>query len=162
MSVKTRIARISNFIFSPQIAALAAVMVTIVIFGCLSLNFGGSDAVHDDHVLAQEGSVNVPPNTQLEVYYPIPFGSTPNLIIDDCDGDCQLAEQKENRFRIFNKNPAKSHAVEWKAKGMRIIAALLDRPPVLETPPDISVPPPVKGPPGPGETQPNVKVGQPK
>ncbi|HYV38882.1 MAG TPA: hypothetical protein VE988_24575 [Gemmataceae bacterium] len=162
MPLKNHIARISNFMFSPQIAALAAVMVTVVILGCLSLNFGGSDAVHDDHVLAQEGSVNVPPNTQLEVFYPVPFGSTPNLIIDDCNGDCLLAEQKENHFRIFNKNPSKSHAVEWKAKGMRIITVTPDRPPAIETPVDVSASPPVKSPPGPGDTQANVKVGQPK
>jgi hypothetical protein len=159
MPLNKQITRITTILFSPKVTALAAVLVTLVILGCMCLNFGGGGSYsHDDPVLAQEGSVNVPPNAQLDVFYPIPYGPVPNLNIDDCHGDCSIVEQKENHFRVFNKNPTKTQAVEWKAKGMRVVTVTPERPPVEV----IDASPPVKGPPGPPDGQPNVKVGQPK
>jgi hypothetical protein len=162
MPVKCYVARISNILFSPQVAALAAVMVTLVILGCMCLSFGGGGTTtitHEDPTLPQEGSVKVPANSQLDVFYPVPYGAVPNLTIEDSHGDCLIVEQKENHFRIHNKALA-AVSVEWKAKGVRVAPAQTVTPPteVIE---NLNASPPIKGP-IPVDTPPNVKVGQPK
>jgi hypothetical protein len=143
-----RFAPFSALLFSHKAAALAAGAVVLIVLGCMCLNFGSQSSSPDnsDGVLAQEGSISVPANSEVEVYYAIPYSNIPNLTIDDRFSYFIITEQKENHFRVRNKDHFGRNA-EWKARGQRV------QPPVVIGPqPDG----PPSGPPVP------VHVGQPK
>jgi hypothetical protein len=111
----SRWSRINSVIFSRP-AALAAAFVTLLIFlGCTSIPTHEADV----YVLVQTDSLDVPAGHELEVYFAAPFASPPNLVIDDSHGDCVVTEQKENYFRVRNKNASVSRSIRWTARGQR-------------------------------------------
>ncbi|VTS01299.1 unnamed protein product [Gemmata massiliana] len=69
----------------------------------------------------QRGKAVVPPGDVLEVYYPVPFVSPPNLTTQSIFDDCSVIEQKPDHFRIKNSNPF-SREVTWEARGVPITA----------------------------------------
>ncbi len=69
----------------------------------------------------QRGKAVVPPGDVLEVYYPVPFVSPPNLTTQSTFDDCSVLEQKPDHFRIKNPNPF-SREVTWEARGVPVTA----------------------------------------
>ncbi len=65
----------------------------------------------------QRGKVAVPPGEELDVYYPVPFASPPNLRTETTFSDCSVIEQKPDHFRIKNPNVF-SRDLTWEARGV--------------------------------------------
>jgi hypothetical protein len=72
-----------------------------------------------DGLLEQEGSVNIPAHAYLDVYYPIPYISPPNLNVRCSWNDCLVVGQKPDHFRLHNPESSARH-VDWKVKGVKV------------------------------------------
>src|SRR5438270_245777 len=85
-------------------AVAAAVVILAIIIGCMSFSIGGGDTVREETsseivpvgygpgetIFEQHDRVKVPPNGVLDVYYPVPFYSRPNLTIDGGEGRVKI------------------------------------------------------------------------
>lgn len=110
-----------------------------VALGCMSISIGKfATAITDDTgALCQSDEVTMPPGTEREIYYPIPYAQPPHLEVGNTPfNDIVLMEQKETHFRVRNGS-AFAKGVAWKARGVR--AGSL-------TPPPLPAPPPVGDP----------------
>jgi hypothetical protein len=86
-----------------------------------------------DRKLVQEGKVTVEQNSELEVWYKVPFASTPNLVLEVAPENNQLwnvvslKEQKADHFTIKQTHTPGSGMgyhegraeVRWRAEGIR-------------------------------------------
>jgi hypothetical protein len=91
---------------------------------CLSIGGGGCHAEAGEHgTFTQTGSVGVQKGQEIEVYYPVPFASPPNLQIDDMWNTHVVIEQTATHFRIRNDTPIRQvfggASVDWTARGIR-------------------------------------------
>jgi hypothetical protein len=99
------------------VAAVVACAISIVVQIVLTVSGGGGAR------LIQEGKVMVPLNADREVFYPIPFASPPNLVLEgNADWNIvKLKAQKADHFIIrqdavpFGRTPE----VRWRAEGIR-------------------------------------------
>ncbi len=142
-------ARFANLIFSRKAAALAGGFTALIFLGCMCFNIGSQFTIPE--TFEQEGQVTVPANCEMDVFYPIPYATPPNLTFENGHNDCFLVEQKNNHFRIFNKNVTKARTIDWKANGQRV-------PPPVEEHANMPALPPSGGDSGPA----GAKIGQPK
>lgn len=112
--------------------------------GCLALDFSShSDPPSsscDGVTLKQSGRVVTvdTPNGLLEVFYPVPYVSTPHLHLSGSDLDeIELIDQKPDRF-VLRKTHTWDRTVRWVAEGMPVThrqpAATLGPLPVAEGP----------------------------
>ena len=115
MSPRFRFARL---IFSRKAAALSSGMMVLIFLGCMCFNIGNQIAPTE--TFEQEGHVTVPANSEMDVFYPIAYAATPNLTLENGHNDCFLVEQKDNHFRVLNKNVSKERSLDWKANGQRV------------------------------------------
>src|SRR5262249_19832252 len=98
------------------ILVTCSLMFLAIVLGCMSLSIGGRQGGSscEDGVSEHSGEVKVSAGRELDVYYPVPFASPPNLTLaDDCDHvvqvegrpdnfDCVLLEQQFDHFRVKN------------------------------------------------------------
>jgi hypothetical protein len=109
----------------------AALLILSIMLGCLS--FGGEthEIVHSvvsepagplvgNGILEQEGSVRLPPHSEQDVYYPVPYISPPNLVLGDDASRCELVSQAHDHFHVKNADYC-SRGVTWKAKGIKVL-----------------------------------------
>jgi len=130
------------------ILVTCSLMFLAIVLGCMSLSIGGRQGGSscEEGVSEQSGEVRVSAGRELDVYYPVPFASPPNLTLaDDCDHvvqvegrpdnfDCVLLEQQSDHFRV--KNVGKfSGVLTWKARGLKAVA-----PPTVVAVPTVSSP----------------------
>ena len=69
----------------------------------------------------QHGATILPAGQELDVYYPAPFSSPPNLLTKSIFNDCLVVEQQPDHFRIKNPTPF-SREVSWEARGLPVTA----------------------------------------
>jgi hypothetical protein len=102
-----------------QFAWLAlALLLPILATGCFCLSIGGSEkGTSEDGIVKQSGKIELDRGRELDVYYPIPYASTPNLELDDWFNNYRIIEQKADHFRV--KNVGGAFGVEWTARGVR-------------------------------------------
>src|SRR5205807_1901970 len=81
------------------------------------VGFGPSDSVFE-----QRDRVKVPPDTVLDVYYPIPYYSRPNLRIHDGEGRVKIVQQSRDHFRVKNDGLFERDIL-WEAKGVKPVPA---------------------------------------
>jgi hypothetical protein len=95
-----------------------AILFPVLTLGCLSLSFGGGSSSEEPSRATQHGSVALHPGEELDVYYPVPYTSPPNLRLEDSLHSAYLLDQKPDHFRV--KNAALFHAqeVSWTARGV--------------------------------------------
>ncbi len=88
--------------------------------GCMSFSFGEHTEVvaPDGNLTKQTGTIHVPPGQEVMVYYPGPYASPPNLVVDDTFHQCSVIEQRPDGFRVKNSSPF-AQDVTWSARGMR-------------------------------------------
>jgi hypothetical protein len=116
--------QLERTVFSPTAACAAAWLSLMVMLGCMNISIGGSSdscsAVTGE--FKQTGSVTLPAGAVKVVYYPVPFGSLPNLELDDANGTCEIIEQKEGYFRIRCREIAggNTHTFGWTARGIHV------------------------------------------
>src|SRR4051794_15850307 len=85
-------------------------------FGCGSIQVS---APPTEDATRQRGKAVVPAGEELDVYYPVPFNSPPNLLVQSTFNDCSIIEQKPDHFRVKNNNPF-SREVTWDARGVPV------------------------------------------
>ena len=102
---------------------LALICLPLLATGCICLSFGGCEHSEADGVLTQTGKVTCKYESQVTVYYPVPYASPPNLEIHDLARNFSLLEQRADCFRIVQVSPGLPN-VEWTARGMRAPAAI--------------------------------------
>jgi hypothetical protein len=91
--------------------------------GCMSLSIGERTEVvsPDAGCCVQSGKVHLRPGELLMVYYPIPYPSPPNLVVDndrDPWGECHVIEQRPDGFQVKNQGVF-AHDVRWTTRGLK-------------------------------------------
>ncbi len=86
-----------------------ALLLAVGAFGCQSVRML-------DGSLQQRGSVSVPHEGEVDVYYPTPYISPPNLETDSSFNDHIIVEQKPDHFRVKNTELFPCD-VSWTARG---------------------------------------------
>jgi hypothetical protein len=131
--------RLGRVLLSRQVGALAGTVLLLIFLGCMSLSIGCK--TEPDGTVCQEGKVSLHKGQELDVYYPAPYASPPNLELSgDCD-KCDIIEQKADHFRIRCNDPCDA-TPHWQARGLRCPPPGTT-PPVIVTP---SAPPPAPPP----------------
>ncbi len=113
-----------NFRFAPPAAHRTIGLAVLLGLGCLCLSIGclgSGGSTTQNGTLSHEGTVNIPPDTTVEIVYPAPFATPPTLTIYAWHSDWEVKEQNEKSFRIRNKSQSKPRSVEWKARGVRVV-----------------------------------------
>jgi hypothetical protein len=148
---RTRLARFRSFLLSRPVWVGAALLLLGVLLGCMSfsINSGGDECCHDDpppppnlppgDVREQQGCVEVPANGHADVFYTVPYVSTPNLTLHGETEHVSLVMQRRDRFRVKN-NGLFSRTVRWDANGVTIALNPPPPPPVPVTPVKASTP----------------------
>ena len=132
----------------PRLATLAAgVLLCVVVLGCMSISFGGKNLCCTDpqEPFEQKGEVCLDAQGEIDVYYPLPYVSPPNLTVEAESHKVVVLEQKPDHFRVggFGK-------LTWVARGVRVGPTVVV--PVAPSPPPPALagpPPPVPPPPEP-------------
>src|SRR5579862_4999894 len=76
---------LNSLVFGPWAASLAGFICVLAVFGCMSINIGGTHShegvtcVEDANVLFQEGKISVRPGNVQVIHYPTSYASPPNL-----------------------------------------------------------------------------------
>jgi hypothetical protein len=123
-------------LLSRPAGALGGGVIVLIILGCMSLSFGGLSIgckTEPDGTVCQEGKVSMHRGQELDVYYPVPYASPPNLELSGDADKCEIVEQKADHFRIRCKDPCDA-TPHWQARGLRC-------PPPAPTPTVIVTPP---------------------
>ena len=138
--------RASQILLSRPVGALAGGTLVLIFLGCMSLSFGGLSIgcrTEADGTVCQEGKFELNPGSPLDVYYPAPYTSPPNLELRGDTEHCEIVEQDADHFRVQTRGQAKLD-LHWKARGQR--GAVVLPPSKLMTPsPPPAVPPPKEG-----------------
>ncbi|MGH7169376.1 MAG: hypothetical protein ACRELF_05865 [Gemmataceae bacterium] len=145
---------IGRRVLTRPVGAAAGAVLILIFLGCMSLSIKIGCKSEPDGTTCQEGKVYLREGQELDVYYPIPYASLPNLELSGDDDDCVIIEQKADHFHIRYNGTiyAKPH---WKARGLRCPqpAAIA---PVIVPPPDAPLskdgPPSLLPPPTPIQT----------
>jgi hypothetical protein len=133
-------------------AGRAGLLATATIFlGCMSFTIDRSERgpsvvpVAGGQLLEQQGEAAIPAGQAVDVYYPVPHSSPPNLTLDEDFGTvfdrCALVAQQPDHFRVRNDGVFE-RKVHWKSKGMTVSLTPL-------APPSSPAPPPPAPPTGP-------------
>jgi hypothetical protein len=102
---------------------LALICLPLLATGCIALSFGGCEHAEASGVLTQSGKVTCKCESQVTVYYPVPYASPPNLEIHDQARNFSLLEQRADCFRIVQVSPGLPN-VDWTARGVRSPATI--------------------------------------
>jgi hypothetical protein len=104
-----------------RITAALSTLLTLILLGCMCpVIVGERFKKKDDETLCQTGEVRLSSGEQ-DVYYPVPFASTPNLELDP-GMFVQILDQKPDHFRIGSSVSLGN--VDWKARGIRSLPAV--------------------------------------
>ena len=146
-------ARIGRGVLSRPVGILAGSITLLIFLGCMSLSIGCR--TEPDSTTCQEGKVSLRKGQELDVYYPIPYASPPNLEINWDADECEIIEQKADHFRIRCKRQCEA-TPHWKARGLKcpppgttptVIVAPPAPPPSTNSPPSPLPPPtPIQNP----------------
>jgi hypothetical protein len=132
--------------FSPAGGIVAAALGLLILLGCLSI--GGTSESHappdTDHTFQQEGSLDLGPGQERDVYFPIPYVSPPYLEMHESNlraGTCALLAQQPTHFRVQNTTSSPAR-LEWKARGVKgkVTQTIIPGPPALPAEPVPAVP----------------------
>jgi hypothetical protein len=125
----------------------AGVLLCLVVLGCMSISFGGKNVCCTDpqEPFEQKGELCLEAQRELEVYYPLPYSSPPNLTVDGPLHHVVVLEQKPDHFRV-----AGTGKVKWVARGTRAgPTVVVPGPPALSPPAALPGPPLLPAPPEP-------------
>ena len=107
------------------LALIGSLMFLAFTLGCMSVNIGGRTEIAppaDSQV--QRGTVTVPANQTVDVFYPNPYVSTPNLVVENSWNDFRIEEQRPGHFRVHNPGPF-AREITWKARGEKVPTEVL-------------------------------------
>jgi hypothetical protein len=137
---------------SRPVGALAGGTLVLIFLGCMSLSFGGLSIgcrTEPDGTVCQEGKVELHPGQSLDVYYPAPYASPPNLELTGDTDKCEILEQHADHFRLVSRGTSNA-CPQWHARGLRggfvSPAVLVPSPPATVPPPNDDKPIPLPAP----------------
>jgi hypothetical protein len=84
-----------------RVGLAAGLTLLVIALGCMSFSIERPEHVTyvgNDAVLEQKGEVTIHSGQIVDVYYPIPYGSPPNLTIDDSFHHYEVIDQKPDFF----------------------------------------------------------------
>jgi hypothetical protein len=91
----------------------------VIVLGCMNIQLGGRTVVQEDSLtFTQEGSLVASAGQEVDVFYPVPYASPPNLVVEDLMHNSTLVEQKADHFRLRNDGHF-SLSCSWTARGLR-------------------------------------------
>jgi len=91
----------------------------VIILGCMNIQLGGRTVLQEDSLtLTQQGSIAASSGQEVDVFYPVPYASPPNLVLEDFTHNYTVVDQKPDRFRLRNNGPF-TPTCEWTAHGVR-------------------------------------------
>lgn len=124
---------IGTIVLSRPVGVVAGALMLLIFLGCMSLSIKIGCKPEPDGTTCQEGKVYLRQGQEVDVYYPVPYASPPNLELSGDSDNCEIIEQKADYFHIRYKGSiyAKPH---WKARGQKCL------PPGVA--PAVIVPPP--------------------
>jgi hypothetical protein len=118
-----RLSRVSRVVFSRRAGAIAGFAVVSILLGCMNFTFqdhaGTLAYIAEEGVACHEGTVRIPADTCVTVYYPLPFAAKPNLELTDVFDRCRIVQQREDGFEARNTSHFSATA-EWRARGQKI------------------------------------------
>lgn len=126
----------------------AGTLLLVILLGCMSISIGGKHMIcppEEEGGCMQQGETRMPPHGEMDVYYPVPFASPPNLELDDVR-DVVVLDQKADHFRVRYDGPFPSNSIKWKARGTRAVGGAAPPQPMPWPPPapqPAPLPPPV-------------------
>src|SRR5262249_11773804 len=94
--------------------------------GCMSLSYStgpGECYKVEDGICQQSGKVVLTSNNEIAIYYPSPYPSPPNLVVESPWDDYIITDQKPDHFRIKNASNFSRH-ITWTARGVRVPATI--------------------------------------
>jgi hypothetical protein len=108
-----------------------------VLIGCMSFTVGERHEIVSGEndlppnacsgdLLEQVGNVRVADHAEVDVYYPYPYISPPNLALEGDSDHCFIVQQRRDRFRVKNTGLF-DRDVRWRARGLKLVLA----PPVV-------------------------------
>jgi hypothetical protein len=137
-----RPSRFADILLSRPVGVIAGAVTLSILLGCMSISFGpGCLERHvgiEDGVSTFRGKVHVPPESEVDVYYPLAFACNPNLELSDAFDHCDIVYQCSSGFRVRNTSRFSATA-RWKARGQRAVppeAPTLAAPPSTPPAPD--------------------------
>jgi hypothetical protein len=111
--------------FGRTSASCATAISLLAVLGCMSIGAPMFEAkgtgLEATDVVSQEGKIPVQAGKDRIVYYPKPYGSPPNLELEDPSGVCEIVEQRETCFVVHFRSTVWGgpSAVTWKARGVQ-------------------------------------------
>lgn len=123
-------------------ALVTGAFAVLSMLSCMSFNIGGKvyECKTEDGLLIQQGQARVPAGVEQDVYYPVPYASTPNLETSDCWSSTIVVMQCPTHFRVRNTSDSVER-VEWTVRGVRGVPVAVGGPGPALGPPS-SLPPP--------------------
>lgn len=104
------------------VLGVGSTLLLVIVMGCMgfSVRHQRESINIADGVNTEKGHVTVPARQELDVYYPVPFVSPPNLTINSAFDACALVDQQADHFRVRNTFSF-PREVTWQARGVRSI-----------------------------------------
>ena len=100
-----------------RLLVVGATLLLCLPLGCKSDNKAPPPPVDE---LRQSGATPLPPDAEMDVYYPVPYISPPSLIIES--RHCEVTLQANDHFRVRTHHYFRG-TLFWKARGVRLIVA---------------------------------------
>lgn len=118
-----------RLLLSRLILLCCTVVLIAIIVGCMNICLDRSVGVGADGLCKQTGSFTVKGGEEIDVYYPLPYGSPPNVTFNSVfkTYEIVLVSQYPDHFRVKNTGHFAGE-VTWEAKGLR------QQPPVVFQP----------------------------
>jgi hypothetical protein len=91
-----------------------------IVLGCMNIQLGGGTVATEDALtFSQRGSISASAGQEVDVYYPVPYASPPNLVIEDFTHNYSIIDQKSDHFRVRN-NGLFAPSCDWTARGVKV------------------------------------------
>jgi hypothetical protein len=125
---------IPSWLLSRPAFGVATVALVLLLLGCLigpvrverplsAAEEVGVFTDPDSGVVKQVGKLTLGKDEQQKVYYPVPFGTAPNLTLvdveDDFFGKLIIVRQEPAWFIIKNTNTFHPKSCRWEARGLK-------------------------------------------
>ena len=107
-----------RLILSRWMVISASLTLLTLLLGCLNVNI--DRGVDGEGLCKQSGSVSVPAGEELDVFYPKPFATPPNLTVSSTFDECVVIAQLPDHFRVRNAGLFARNA-DWEVRGERIV-----------------------------------------
>jgi hypothetical protein len=118
-----------RLILSRFVVICAATLCVALVSGCMNICVDRSWCVSDEALCKQNGSFTLKGGEELDVYYPLPYSSPPNVTVKATfhEDNFALIGQYPDHFRVKNTGHF-GREMTWESKGLRLSSPPLTLP----------------------------------